>query len=218
LKLLPLRRRHILEQCLRGLTGNGERSISVPSCLRDQRQSVQVRALENPKNSVSYGKFTEWDSIASSSGPLTRPDPSIRWRNSRGHSKDRSVVGWSSSSPIHADRIAHVAEEHTVPMALQDIADAAGDAGAYAPQLDPETRRVPRVAAEDRATAAGCWVGDGGAGNPGCRGARRAKACSARVARGPRRNTRGPGTRRTHRPPGGLRPSARSRSPTREPT
>jgi hypothetical protein len=61
--------------------------------------------------------------------------------------KDRVRIGWSSSGPIYADEMAERSRVSTVRHALQDIADAVGDVDAFIAQFDPETRKVPKIAA-----------------------------------------------------------------------
>ena len=72
--------------------------------------------------------------------------------------KDRVTVGWGSGSGrIYQDQIEETSRVSTVRRALQDIADAQGDADAYTAQYDEKTRKVPKIAAEiaERLLAAG---------------------------------------------------------------
>ncbi len=62
--------------------------------------------------------------------------------------KDRREIGWSSSGPIYADEMAERSRVSTVRQALQDIADAQGDADAFIAQYDETARKVPKIAAE----------------------------------------------------------------------
>ncbi|PRX27410.1 hypothetical protein SAMN05216257_1183 [Meinhardsimonia xiamenensis] len=57
-------------------------------------------------------------------------------------------VGWGSGGPRHAHEMAERARQSTVSMALKDIADALGDVDGFIAQYEPETRRVPKIAAE----------------------------------------------------------------------
>lgn len=61
--------------------------------------------------------------------------------------KDRQKIGWASSGPIYADEIAERSRLTTVRLALQEIADAEGDADAFIAQYDSKTRKVPKIAA-----------------------------------------------------------------------
>jgi hypothetical protein len=62
--------------------------------------------------------------------------------------KDRVKIGWSSSGPIYEDEIAEHSRVSTVRLALTEIADALGDVDAFIAQYEPETRKVPKIAAE----------------------------------------------------------------------
>ncbi len=70
---------------------------------------------------------------------------------------DRVVIGWSSNGPIYEDETRERMQRIVVRMALQEIADAQGDVDAFIAQYDPETRRVPSIAAKiaDRLLQAG---------------------------------------------------------------
>lgn len=57
-------------------------------------------------------------------------------------------VGWGSGGPRYAHEMAERARQSTVSMALNDIADALGDVDGFIAQYEPETRRVPKIAAE----------------------------------------------------------------------
>jgi Family of unknown function (DUF6880) len=61
--------------------------------------------------------------------------------------KDRVKIGWSSEGPIYADEMAERSCISTVRHALQDIADAMGDADAFIEQFDEQARKVPKIAA-----------------------------------------------------------------------
>lgn len=61
---------------------------------------------------------------------------------------ERRKIGWSTSGPIYEDEIANRHRARLIEMALQDIADAQGDVDAFIAQHNPDTRKVPRVAAE----------------------------------------------------------------------
>lgn len=62
--------------------------------------------------------------------------------------KDRVTIGWASSGPIYADEIDESSRVSTVRLALQEIADAQGDADAFIAQYDEDLRKVPKIAAE----------------------------------------------------------------------
>lgn len=62
--------------------------------------------------------------------------------------KDRVKIGWSSSGPIYEDEMEERSRVSTVKLALQEIADAQGDADAFIAQYDEDTRKVPKIAAE----------------------------------------------------------------------
>lgn len=66
-------------------------------------------------------------------------------------------VGWSSRGPIMAHELAAAARQRSLSRALQQVADARGDADAFMAQFSAEQRRMPRVAADiaARLTAAG---------------------------------------------------------------
>jgi len=70
---------------------------------------------------------------------------------------ERRKIGWAMSGPIYEDEIADRHRARVIEMALRDIADAQGDVDAFIAQYAPETRKVPRVAAEiaERLLAAG---------------------------------------------------------------
>ena len=72
-----------------------------------------------------------------SNTPVGRPDE-----------KDRVKIGWSSSGPIYADEMEERSRISTVRLALQEIADAQGDADAFIAQYDEDTRKVPKIAAK----------------------------------------------------------------------
>jgi hypothetical protein len=58
------------------------------------------------------------------------------------------AVGYGSGGATYAHQIEERARQSLVRMALKDIADAMGDADAFIAQYDPETRKVPKIAAE----------------------------------------------------------------------
>jgi hypothetical protein len=62
--------------------------------------------------------------------------------------KDRAVIGWASSGPIHADEIAQGGRDIMVRLALEAIADAQGDVDGFIAQKTGKARTVPSVAAE----------------------------------------------------------------------
>jgi hypothetical protein len=62
--------------------------------------------------------------------------------------EDRVKVGWSSSGPIYEDEMAERSRVSTIRLALTEIADALGDVDAFIAQYEPETRKVPKIAAE----------------------------------------------------------------------
>jgi Family of unknown function (DUF6880) len=61
--------------------------------------------------------------------------------------KVRVKIGWSSAGPIYAEEMAERSRISTVRHALQDIADAMGDADAFIEQFDEQARKVPKIAA-----------------------------------------------------------------------
>jgi hypothetical protein len=61
--------------------------------------------------------------------------------------KDREVIGWASSGPIHADKIAQSGHDVMVRLALEAIADAQGDVDGFIAQQTRKARTVPSVAA-----------------------------------------------------------------------
>jgi hypothetical protein len=62
--------------------------------------------------------------------------------------KDSVKIGWSSSGPIYSDEMAERSRVGTVRLALTEIADMQGDVDAFIAQYEPETRKVPKIAAE----------------------------------------------------------------------
>ncbi len=62
--------------------------------------------------------------------------------------KERRKIGWAMSGPIYEDDIADRRRARVIDTALREIADAQGDVDAFIAQYDPETRKVPRIAAE----------------------------------------------------------------------
>ncbi|WP_375429656.1 DUF6880 family protein [uncultured Sphingomonas sp.] len=70
---------------------------------------------------------------------------------------ERGVVGWGSGGPMYADQIDADHRKRTSALLLQQVADALGDVDAYIAQYNPETRRVPLIAARiaERLLAAG---------------------------------------------------------------
>jgi len=58
------------------------------------------------------------------------------------------AVGYGSGGATYAHQMEERARQSLVRMALKDIADAMGDADAFIAQYDPETRKVPKIAAE----------------------------------------------------------------------
>ena len=61
---------------------------------------------------------------------------------------ERKIIGYGLGGPLYADDLAETSRRHTVRAALTDIADAQGDADAYAAQYDDAQRRVPGIAAD----------------------------------------------------------------------
>jgi hypothetical protein len=57
-------------------------------------------------------------------------------------------VGWSTRGPIMAHELEAAARRRTLSLALQEVADARGDADAFTAEFSAEQRRIPRVAAE----------------------------------------------------------------------
>lgn len=62
--------------------------------------------------------------------------------------EDRRVIGWGSNGPLYADDLKQTSRKTTVRMALKEIADAQGDVDGFIDQYDPQTRKVPRIAAD----------------------------------------------------------------------
>ncbi len=58
------------------------------------------------------------------------------------------AVGYGGGGATYAHQMEERARQSMVRMALMDIADAMGDADAFIAQYDPETRKVPKIAAE----------------------------------------------------------------------
>jgi hypothetical protein len=58
------------------------------------------------------------------------------------------AVGYGSGGATYAHQTEERFRQSIVKMALKDIADAMGDVDAFIAQYDPETRKVPRIAAE----------------------------------------------------------------------
>ncbi len=58
------------------------------------------------------------------------------------------AVGRGSNGPVHEHEMREHSRQRIVKTALQDIADAQGDVDGFIAQYDPETRKVPRIAAE----------------------------------------------------------------------
>jgi hypothetical protein len=75
--------------------------------------------------------------IALSSEPIRKPA-----------ANKREVVGWGPRGAIYADDIAERSRASTIRLALQDIADAQGDADSFIAQYDEPVRKVPKIAAE----------------------------------------------------------------------
>ena len=61
---------------------------------------------------------------------------------------ERAAIGWASSGTIYDDDYRRRIRDITVEIALRDIADAQGDVDAFIAQHDPQTQRVPKIAAE----------------------------------------------------------------------
>lgn len=62
--------------------------------------------------------------------------------------KDRVRIGYGSSGPIYEDEISESSRVRTVQQALREIADAQGDVDAFIAEYEPDTRKVPKIAAE----------------------------------------------------------------------
>ena len=62
--------------------------------------------------------------------------------------KSGRKIGWSPSGPVYEGEFRHASQTRTVKYLLQEIADAQGDVDAFIAGFDPETRTVPRIAAE----------------------------------------------------------------------
>jgi hypothetical protein len=71
--------------------------------------------------------------------------------------KARREIAFCSGGPVYEDDVQEHIRESTIRLALMAIADAEGDVDAFIAQYEPETRKVPMVAAEigGRLTAAG---------------------------------------------------------------
>ena len=67
------------------------------------------------------------------------------------------AVGWGSNGATYEHEMEERGRQRTVSMALQDIADAQGDVDGFIAQYEPESRKVPKIAAEiaQRLLAAG---------------------------------------------------------------
>ncbi len=74
---------------------------------------------------------------ALSEEPVQRPDGG-----------ERKIIGYSSRGPLYADDLAETSRRYTIRAALTEIADAQGDADAYAAQYDDAQRKVPGIAAD----------------------------------------------------------------------
>jgi hypothetical protein len=61
---------------------------------------------------------------------------------------DWKEVGWGSGGTLYEHEMEERQRRSTVKMALQDIADAQGDADAFIAQYEPDVRKVPKIAAE----------------------------------------------------------------------
>ncbi|NUJ81679.1 hypothetical protein HUN39_16930 [Methylocystis sp. FS] len=61
---------------------------------------------------------------------------------------ERRKIGWATSGPIYEDEIVDRHRARVIEMALRDIADAQGDVDAFVAQYEPETRKVPGIAAQ----------------------------------------------------------------------
>ena len=61
---------------------------------------------------------------------------------------EREQVSWGAGGSRYAHEIEEHARQSTVRMALKDIADAQGDVDGFIAQYEPETRKVPKIAAE----------------------------------------------------------------------
>ena len=75
--------------------------------------------------------------IALSKTPVEKPPP-----------RKREIIGWGTDGPLYEDEIAARSRASTIRLALQEIADAQGDADAFIAQYDERTRKVPAIAAE----------------------------------------------------------------------
>jgi Family of unknown function (DUF6880) len=62
--------------------------------------------------------------------------------------KDRKLIGWGGGGPIYADDVAARHRESVIRLALEEIADAQGDADAYIAQQSDKGKTVPKIAAE----------------------------------------------------------------------
>jgi hypothetical protein len=61
---------------------------------------------------------------------------------------EQKVFGWSSQGPIYQHDIRHSTRKRSAQMALRDIADAEGDADAFAASYEAKTKKVPAIAAD----------------------------------------------------------------------
>lgn len=61
---------------------------------------------------------------------------------------DWKAVGWGSGGTTYEHEMEERSRQSMLKTALQDIADAQGDADAFIAQYEPEVRKVPKIAAE----------------------------------------------------------------------
>ena len=61
---------------------------------------------------------------------------------------ERVVIGWGSNGPVYEDDLSLRQRDMTIRMALEQIADAQGDADAFIAQQSQQARSAPMIAAE----------------------------------------------------------------------
>jgi hypothetical protein len=93
--------------------------------IRSMTPALGMKGLEHLKQSF----------ITLAKAPLKKPRP-----------EDREVIGYGSGGTIYADDYAERRRDTIVKMALQEIADAQGDADAFIAQQSEKARSVPAVA------------------------------------------------------------------------
>lgn len=143
--------------------GSGRLSAAFQAAVRDlgplaERAGVDPGELaERAFRALSADKYSTWDELIPILAPQLGPAGlgTIRnlvqaWRAEpveKPPARERRVVGWSSSGPIHADEIERSHRRHTASFVLQQVADALGDVDGFIAQFDTRARGMPVVAA-----------------------------------------------------------------------